>query len=385
MSVFTQAEQAWGVYVHLPWCRYRCPYCAFVVDARKSPPHAEYEAALLREWDKRKVLFRGQPTSLYFGGGTPTRSPIETLARLIQTVQPESTAEITLEANPEDCDQRLKDYVDIGVNRLSIGVQSFSETTGQRLGRRRGSRAALSAVEQAQKAGFRSISVDLIFGGPDQSLKDFERDLQQVIDLGIPHVSLYGLSLEEGTAFERAADRLPLADEDLWREQYDLAVTMLRAAGIDRYEVSNFARKWHESIHNQHYWQPNPWAGLGVGAHAWWPDGRRAVNQQAVDAYIKAQDPIFSLEAADHPTRGWDFLWSMLRTTQGLEKSRYTHLTGLSLQIPPILIAQQLLTESASHLYLSDQGFPIADAIARAIYRASVDAPPFHPEQNRLS
>lgn len=374
MSVFTQAEQAaWGLYVHLPWCRYRCPYCAFVVDARKSPPHAAYEAALLREWDQRKVLFCGRPSSLYFGGGTPSRSPLTTLERIIQTVQPQLHAEITLEANPEDCDQRLKDYVSIGINRLSIGVQSFSEATGLGLGRRRGSRAARFAVEQAQNAGFRSISVDLIFGGPHQSLKDFEGDLQQVIDLGIPHVSLYGLSLEEGTAFERAAERLPLADEDLWRDQYDLAVTMLRAAGIDRYEVSNFARKGHESVHNQHYWQPNPWAGLGVGAHAWWPDGRRAINVADVDAYIQAADPLVSLEDADHPTRGWDFLWSMLRTTKGLEKDRYTRLTGLNLRVPPILVSQQLISENASHLYLSDQGFPIADAIARAIYRASVD------------
>ena len=359
----------WGLYVHLPWCRYRCPYCAFVVDARKDPPHEAYENALLREWELRRPLFVGPPASLYFGGGTPSRSPLSTFEALIQAIQPHSGAEITAEANPEDLNpQLLSDWRRVGITRVSLGVQSFFPEVGAKLGRRRGSRVAREAVERTREAGFRSFSIDLIFGGPGQSEADWEAELGLVEELGVPHVSLYGLTQEEGTAFGRLGERLDRAEDERWRWMYEHAVQRLAALGIHRYEVSNFARFGHESVHNQHYWRPNPWLGLGVGAHSWWPDHRRAQNRADIEGYLQAADPVEAAERADHPLAAWDYLWSMLRHRDGIDRRRYWELTGRTLQVPASL--KDFLEQTPERVLLRDAGYPVADAVARRLYDA---------------
>lgn len=363
----------YGVYIHLPWCRYRCPYCAFVVDARKEPPHAAYEEALLSEWALRRPLFVGAASSVYFGGGTPSRSPLSTFRRLLEALSPAENAEITAEANPEDCaDPLLEGWKECGINRLSIGVQSFFEATASRLGRRRSSRVAERAVRRAQELGFKSISIDLIFGGPGQTLEQWDEELRRALDLGIQHCSIYGLTQEEGTAFGRLGERLQMAEEDLWREMYDRAVERLEAGGIHRYEVSNFGRDGHRSVHNQHYWRARPWAGLGAGAHAWLPDRRRTENTRDIDAYLQMPEPIVQTDAPDHPLASWDLLWSMLRHVDGIDLSLYTALTKKQLNVPPVLLKQNLVTQTPTHLKLTDAGFPIADGIARMIHRFSV-------------
>ena len=362
-------SRPWGLYVHLPWCRYRCPYCAFVVDARKDPPHEAYEIALVREWRLRRSLFVGAPDSLYFGGGTPSRSPLSTFDALIQAIQPLAGAEITAEANPEDVSpQLLADWKRVGVTRVSLGVQSFFPEVGAKLGRRRGSRVAREAVERTAEAGFRSFSIDLIFGGPGQSEEAWEAELEEVEDLGVPHVSLYGLTQEEGTAFGRLGERLERAEDERWRWMYDHAVQRLAAMGIHRYEVSNFARGGHESVHNQHYWHPDPWLGLGVGAHSWWPDRRRAQNRADIQGYLEAADPAEEAEPADHPLAAWDYLWSMLRHRDGIDRARYQELTGLSLKIPSTLV--DFLEETPEKIRLRPAGYPVADAVARRLYDA---------------
>ncbi len=362
-------SRPWGLYVHLPWCRYRCPYCAFVVDARKDPPHEAYQDALLREWHLRRPLFVGSPDSLYFGGGTPSRSPLSTFDSLIQAIQPLPGAEITAEANPEDVtSQLLADWKRVGITRISLGVQSFFPEIGARLGRRRGSRVAREVVERTLDVGFRSVSIDLIFGGPGQTEVAWEAELLEVERLAVPHVSLYGLTQEEGTAFGRLGECLERAEDDRWRWMYDHAVQRLAAQGIHRYEVSNFARAGHESVHNQHYWSPDPWLGLGVGAHSWWPDHQRIKNRADIGGYLEAADPIEEAEPADHPLAAWDYLWSMLRHRDGIDRARYQELTGLALKVPASLA--DFLEESPERIRLRDAGYPVADAVARRLYDA---------------
>jgi oxygen-independent coproporphyrinogen-3 oxidase len=149
---------------------------------------------------------------------------------------------------------------------------------------------------------------------------------------------------------------------------YDHAVQRLDAIGVHRYEVSNFARFGHESVHNQHYWRPDPWLGLGVGAHSWWPDRRRAQNRADIEGYLQAADPGEEAEQADHPLAAWDYLWSMLRHRDGIDRARYLELTGLSLQVPSSLV--DFLEQTAERIRLSDAGYPVADAVARRLYDA---------------
>lgn len=369
-------DGSWGIYVHLPFCRYRCPYCAFVVDARPAPPHREYTGAVLEQWSALAPLFaaEGLADTLYFGGGTPSRTPPEEVERLVRAFPLRPGAEVSMEANPEDCDGRLADYRAAGINRLSIGVQSFSEQTGGRLGRRRGSRAAAAAVREAQRTGFDSISVDLIFGGPGQTGEGLWADIAEAVALGVDHLSLYGLTQEEGTAFGRLGERLVrdmgAADEDQWSELYAGAVTRLEEAGLRRYEVSNFARPGHRSVHNRHYWLANPWAGLGAGAHGFLRSGQRTVNPDTVDGYLRR--PAADIGPIQDPLLGWDLLWSGLRIVEGLDRARYRRMCGRRLVVPGALLQHRLVWETDERIGLSDAGFPIADSIAKALWAASI-------------
>lgn len=386
MSVDSRPEGAegWGIYVHLPFCRYRCPYCAFVVDAREQPPHAAYAEAVLRQWAGQAAWFAAlpPPNTLYFGGGTPSRTPPAEVARLIAALPIDPAApgvEISLEANPEDCvgpegAARLAAWRAAGVNRLSVGAQSFDEAVGARLGRRRGSRAAAEAILAARAAGFASVSADLIFGGPGQSEEDLWADIAQAVALKVDHLSLYGLTQEEGTAFGRLGERLVgelgAADEERWAVMYEGAVERLGAAGLARYEVSNFARPGHRSEHNRHYWLARPWAGLGAGAHGFLPGGQRTESAGSVDGFLS--DPGTRVGPADDPLLGWDLLWSGLRVAEGLDRARYEARARRRLVVPSSLAARGVVWEHAGRIGLGAAGFPLADAVARRLWEASV-------------
>ncbi len=361
-----------GVYVHVPWCRRQCPYCAFTISTRPEPPHGAYTDALLREWALRKELFPGRPSTVYFGGGTPSLAPPAEIARIVRAIDPAPGAEVSLEANPGE-PIPLAAFRDAGVTRLSLGVQSFDPWVARRLGRGHTSDDARRLVEEAQASGFESVSFDLIFAVPGQSLARFEADLGVVASLAPDHVSLYGLTIEEGTPFARS--KRPPVDDDTWRAMYDAAVDTLGAAGIERYEVSNFARAGHRSRHNEHYWRARPWAGLGVGAHAWWPDGTRAVNVADVDAYLAAADPLASTERPAPHALGYELLWSTLRHVDGVDRAAFRARTGLDVRVEPGLARAGLLRETYTSIRLTPAGFPVADAIARRLAEALEEAP----------
>lgn len=352
----------YGVYVHIPWCRLRCPYCAFAISTRADPPHRAYTDALLREWDLRRPLFAGRPSSVFFGGGTPSLCPPDELARILAYLDPLPGAEVSMEANPGDLPVPLSAFRDAGITRLSLGVQSFDPKTARRLGRGHTSDDARALVAEAQRTGFGSVSFDLIFAVPGQTLAAFEADLDAVVALAPDHVALYGLTIEPDTAFARS--RRPPVDEDLWRAMYDAAAAGLAAAGLPRYEVSNFARPGHRSRHNEHYWRARPWAGLGASAHAWWPDGTRATNAADIDAYLAAADPLLGTERPAPGALAYELIWSTLRHVDGVDRAALRARTGLDLHVDPGLIRAGLLTEDEAFVRLTDAGFPLADGLS---------------------
>lgn len=376
--------EPWGVYVHVPWCRLRCPYCAFAVTPGAAPPDADpWLTALRAELQARRGAFTGSPRTLFFGGGTPSRLPVEVVRDVIDAVQP--AGEVSLEANPEDVDPgqapgALSALRSAGVTRLSLGVQSFDPSVRKRLGRAWVAADPEPVVRAALDAGFDSVSIDLIFAAPDQTLEQLDRDLERVVDLGVPHVALYGLTVEPDTPFALAHRRGQLAvpDDDGWRAMYDRIHERLGAAGFDRYELSNLARPGHRSIHNQGYWHDRPYLGLGPSAHSYLPDGARTHNAPTLGGWLA--DPTVPVET-EHPTpheRYVDMLVSGLRCIEGLGWSRLRDRTGLQPSPSAVtrLVTEGLLVPDEERLRLTDAGVPVCDAVVAHLADRAVPSGP---------
>lgn len=283
------AEPGIGIYVHLPFCRVRCSYCAFAISTDRGK-EARYADALLREIDLRSST-RDAASTVYFGGGTPSKSSPESLARIVAGLcaawDAEHPAEFTLEANPEDVTPTmLAAFREIGVTRLSVGVQSFHDAELFPLGRGHSRASALAAVSAAVASGFRT-TLDLIIGLPGQTRASFAESLRTAIDLGVGHLSIYMLDLEAGSALEKQVQfgRVSIPeDEDVGRIYLD-AVDAAGTAGLDQYEISNFGRAGEESLHNLKYWNREPYVGLGLGAHSHLGE-ERVANTRDLDEYL---------------------------------------------------------------------------------------------------
>ena len=286
-----------GLYIHFPFCLKKCLYCDFNSTAWSGDEPAQYVELLLREMELREKALPGpvQAPTLYLGGGTPSLMAPELVGRLIEKAVKrfglEPDAEVTLEANPGTLTpRRLSCYRAAGVNRLSLGIQSFEERLLQRLGRVHTVHEAVSAFEQARAAGFDNISIDLMHSLPGQSLKQWRAALRKGIALGPEHISAYALSVEEGTPFERLYERgeLPLPGEEEGARMFEATSECLAAAGYLHYEISNFARPGRFSRHNLSYWSRQSYLGFGAGAHSFWnPDGlgRRWNNAADLSGY----------------------------------------------------------------------------------------------------
>lgn len=367
----------WGAYVHVPWCRRRCPYCAFYVEVDRGPDHAAFTDAILRELGARRAPFRalGAPSTLFFGGGTPSRLPPDQIRRIVEALDLDSDAEVTVEANPEDLEPAtLAGLRDAGVTRLSIGLQTFDERFARLLNRASTVGQAREALGRVAGAGFRSWSVDLIFGLPGQALSDLDRDLDAIVDLAPPHVSLYGLTFEPGTPFERARDRgtlVPL-DDEATRQMIDRITARLEGAELRRYEVSNFARAGHESRHNTLYWTDRPYLGLGPSAHGYAPDGSRWYNVADVVAYQDRADPTERREVPDAWQAATDLIISSIRGSAGLDRDRLTARTGLALDAAVVqsLVDGDLIAASPARVRLTPEGVPLCDAITARLVHA---------------
>jgi len=285
-------SDAVGLYLHLPFCRVRCSYCAFAVSTDLRLEQA-YLGAMLDEIRARADGRRAD--TVFWGGGTPSRSSFASIASIDAALRTAFEVlpgvETTIEANPEDIDaEAIERWKTIGINRLSVGVQSFHDRELIPLGRIHGARRALQAVETAVRSGLR-VSLDLMLGLPGQTRPSFRETLRIAIDSGVGHISAYMLDLEEGSALVSRLDRnlVSVPDDGETSAAYLEMVDTLSSAGLAQYEVSNFARPGEVSLHNLRYWERRPYYGFGAGAHSFVGE-RRTGNFRNVRGYIEAME-----------------------------------------------------------------------------------------------
>jgi len=309
------------VYVHVPFCARRCTYCDFAIAVRSEVPVDEYLEALGRELRMSPPF--GPLETLYLGGGTPSRLGGEGIARLLAMFSPD-IPEVTMEANPEDVTpQAVHEWVAAGVNRLSLGVQSFADAVLHWMHRTHDSRAVYDAVRAARDGGLTNISLDLIFALPDDMRRDFAADLDAIIALAPEHVSLYGLTVEPRTPLDRqiARGQTRPAGDARWEEEYLLAHEKLTGAGYRFYEVSNASLPGRESRHNSAYWKQVPYLGLGPSSHSfdgrarWWNE---AAYRAWVDRLLKGDSPVAGREELTDSDTSLERLYLRLRTSDGL-------------------------------------------------------------------
>ncbi len=322
-----------NVYVHAPFCARRCVYCDFAVEVDRSPDHRSWTTAVGRELStllgSGGAALASALDTLYVGGGTPSLLDPSVVGALAESVGRKrlvpSRLEWTMEANPESFDRTLAGrWATEGVNRVSLGVQSFSPSALEWMGRLHGPEDALSAVSAARSAGLSNLSVDLIFGLPDDVRRSWKHDLERALSLGVPHVSIYGLSVEPATPLARRIGEGAAARPrtERYRDEYLVAAEMLAAEGYAHYEVSNFARPGFESRHNRAYWDGSPYLGLGNGAHSYL-NGRRAWNERDWQTYARSVDRHGSGREGEEDLapkqRRLEAVWLGLRTEHGFD------------------------------------------------------------------
>jgi len=312
-----------GVYVHVPFCRHRCDYCAFATYTDRDHLMEEYAAACVTEV-RRAVEREGMPaaTSVFVGGGTPSRLPADLLAAVLEAVPVVPGVEVTVECNPEDVTADLVDtYRSAGVTRISLGVQSTVGHVLEGLGRRHGPAHVTAAAALVAAAGFDSWNMDLILGGAGETDADWERSLADVLALPVPppHISAYALTVEPGTPLDRSPDRHP--DDDVQAGRYETTDRVLAAAGYRWEEISNWAVPGHECRHNRLYWDQGEYRGIGSAAHSH-RAGRRWWNVRTPDRYVSlvaADDStVAGDEVLDDDRRRFEALALVLRTSTGV-------------------------------------------------------------------
>lgn len=271
-----------SAYIHIPFCKQKCKYCSFV-SFSCTEKILGYVYALLKEIDTN---YQGENLkTLYFGGGTPSLVEISLLKKIINKFNLEQDCEVTLEVNPDDVNfEYLVKLRDVGVNRISLGSQTFDDEILKLIGRRHNSQQVIEAVDMAKEVGFNNISLDLIYGLPTQTIGSLENDLKIIAELDIQHVSTYGLKIEEESYWgKNHPENLP--DDDEQADMYLKINSVLEKAGFNRYEISNFAKNGYESKHNMNYWNNSEYYGFGVAAHGY-VDGVRYNNYPVLEKYM---------------------------------------------------------------------------------------------------
>jgi putative oxygen-independent coproporphyrinogen III oxidase len=322
--------EPFGVYLHIPFCRHRCDYCAFATWTDRDHLIDDYLDALHGDIERAELP---AVTSVFIGGGTPTRVPASELATVLAAVPLAADAEVTVECNPDDVTvEMMHIYAAAGVNRISLGVQSMVPSVLAALGRTHVPINVERAVAAVRAAGIPTFNLDIIYGGAGESVDDWRATLEGVLALRPPHVSAYALTIEPGTPLAEDPSRHP--DDDDLADKYELADDLLTAAGLANYEVSNWAVPGHECRHNVLYWQQGNYRGFGSAAHSH-DDGHRWWNVRTPERYIAAVRGGESTEAAgetlDEETRRVEGLQLALRMNDGVPASALdvTDLDGL--------------------------------------------------------
>lgn len=308
-----------GLYIHIPFCKGKCPYCDFYSVTPKGNIIEEYTDELCRRLSTEKREF----DTVYFGGGTPSLLGADNISRIIEKIKTADDCEITLECNPSDTGGVTSNFdfaavKKAGVNRISMGLQSASDDERRFLGRRAGADDAERAAEKAKKAGIDNLSLDLMLGLRGQNAESVARSIDFCTRLGAKHLSAYLLKLEQGTPLYTRKDTLELPDEDEVADLYLFTVSQAEKNGFFQYEISNFAQKGFESRHNIKYWRCEEYLGLGAAAHSF-IDGKRYYNERSIADFLAGKEPIYDGEGGDRE----EYIMLALRLTEGLSEKSF--------------------------------------------------------------
>lgn len=371
-----------SLYLHIPYCKKLCYYCDFHFSLNLKTK-ADFVAALCKELElQHNFLNDTTLDTIYFGGGTPSVLSPDEIQHIFATIRRfwniSPTAEITFECNPDDLNlSYCKELYSLGINRLSIGIQSFFDDELRMLNRRHTAHEAQQSLHNAQQAGFSNITIDLMYGLPLQTMERWKQNLDRVSQLNVQHLSCYALTVEKKTALAQLVKRkqvIPQSD-DAYIEQYNYLIQWCEQHGFEQYEISNFAKHGRYSRHNSNYWSGKPYLGVGPSAHSF--NGARrfwntAHNQKYIDT-LQNNQHLQESEQLSHTDICNEYIMTALRTIQGIEIQKIQQLmmreefANFMKQVQT-LIQSKKLCMSASHIYCTSQGFMVSDMIIAELF-----------------
>lgn len=376
MGKFSYRNKPLGLYLHIPFCVSKCGYCDFYSVSDKDLMKG-YVSALLTHIRAYGALCSGYTVdTVYVGGGTPTCLGAKYLGRILQEVKNKfplaDDAEITVECNPESTDKKVLDVMKkYGVNRLSFGVQSAYDDELKRIGRIHTFEQAQAAVLLAREKGFRNISLDLMYGLPDQTEEQFLSSVEECLALAPEHLSCYGLKLESATPMGQENPVLP--DDDVQADTYLAMCKLLRDNGYEHYEISNFAKPGLRSRHNMKYWDLSEYLGLGPGAHSFM-NGRRFAFARDIKAYIGGEDILQDEDEIPTFQRQGEYIMVRLRTAEGVDflelEKRYNIDSTPYEEAFRALMGNELVAHQGTRWYLTEKGFLVSNSIINMIVEA---------------
>ena len=369
-----------GLYLHIPFCKSKCAYCDFYSLARREEKMDDYVRALTNHLVETAPMAAGHTVdTVYFGGGTPSYLGSERMAQLLQTVKKHyrvaKDAEITMEANPDSLFdwKSLRALRRLGLNRISLGVQSSDDTMLRSIGRIHSWQQVVEAAEEVRRAKIPDLSLDLIYGLPDQTMEQWQKTLADALSLSPEHISCYGLKLEEGTPLWCRRESLDLPDDEAQAQMYLYTVEHLRQSGYEQYEISNFARPGHASRHNLKYWTLGEYAGFGPGAHSDFGNVRYAYSAD-LDAYLQGHLVLSESETMEEQEREQEYIMLALRTAAGLDVKTFENRFRCRFDALEKLLrryADHGLAQATEYGWrLTPEGFLVSNAIISSLVEA---------------
>lgn len=358
-----------GLYIHIPYCRRACSYCNFHFSTNLSHIQELLNAIHLELIAQKEVFANLEVTSIYLGGGTPSLLDKQDLEKLFDVIYKhyhiDDSAEVTLEANPEDLTPSYLDILfhSLPVNRLSIGIQSFLDDELKFMNRAHSAAQSFQVLTDVQRVGFNNYSADLIFGTPGSSLESWKSTLSTMLDFNVPHLSVYGLTVEEKTALHHwvQSQKVHQVDEDLFTQQFYAAIEMLESAGYEHYEISNYAKPGFRAAHNSSYWSRQPYLGIGPSAHSFTGHSRRwnIKNNIKYNKYISDGLPYYEEETLSKKEAYNELILTGLRTMEGV---RLSDLRALSEKWTRETLRNSSAWESKNLLRIEDERIIITKA-----------------------
>ena len=369
-----------GLYIHIPFCKQACHYCDFHFSTNQDQ-RTRLCQAIAKEINLQHSYLDNEPIhTLYFGGGTPSLLSGEELNIIFESVHShfvvDDDAEVTMEVNPDDLTtDKLKELKNFGVNRLSVGIQSFNNPTLTFFNRAHSGEQAIESIHRARTAGFDNISIDLIYSVPGQAEDIWKKDIEQAVALQPEHISSYSLTIEEKTAFGKwqKTGRIKPLDENKAVTDFEVLMDMLNSSGYEHYEISNFSKPGFHSKHNSSYWRQRKYLGLGPSAHSYNGETRQfnvANNSHYINAIIKGEVP-FEIEQLSRENKINEYIITTLRTKWGCDISYLEKNFGYSIFETPILqklLVQELIVLNKTIMTLTKKGKMLADQVAIELF-----------------